>query len=334
MSVIPDLVLSVCLFKSNNQGHNEDMNTLPHDPMWPRAGAWPAFEGTAAEKYDAVLVGVPTHKTSISRTNAQETPAAVREAIRRYSDHYLPRQRADEYATQTGQVLSDFLNLADAGDLNDPDVHEDDAIHELAQIAERSKLVLALGGDNALTYPVASAVLGRSRDTAGIITLDAHHDLREGISNGSPIRRLVDAGFPGERIVQIGIQDFTNSRAYRERANEYGITVISRDEVESRPLTEITARALEIAGRAGGPIHVDVDVDVCDRAVAPGCPASVPGGISAYQLRKLVKLLAKGFRVRSFDFAEVDATVDAPDGRTVRLVALSVLEALAGFASR
>ncbi|MET0975750.1 MAG: formimidoylglutamase, partial [Leifsonia sp.] len=39
-------------------------------------------------------------------------------------------------------------------------------------------------------------------------------------------------------------------------------------------------------------------------------------------------------RVRSIDIAEVDATADAPDGRTVRLAALCVLEAVAGVALR
>jgi formiminoglutamase len=34
------------------------------------------------------------------------------------------------------------------------------------------------------------------------------------------------------------------------------------------------------------------------------------------------------------DLTEVDAAADAPDGRTVRLVALCVLEIIAGMASR
>jgi formiminoglutamase len=38
--------------------------------------------------------------------------------------------------------------------------------------------------------------------------------------------------------------------------------------------------------------------------------------------------------VRSIDLAEVDAALDAADGRTVRLTALCVLEALAGLAER
>lgn len=89
-----------------------------------------------------------------------------------------------------------------------------------------------------------------------------------------------------------------------------------------------------MAGAGGGPIHVDLDVDVCDRSVAPGCPASIPGGLEAHELRRITRLLAADPRVRGIDIAEVDATADAPDGRTVRLAALLVLEAAAGLAQR
>ncbi|WAC67559.1 hypothetical protein OVA14_02605 [Agrococcus sp. SL85] len=47
-----------------------------------------------------------------------------------------------------------------------------------------------------------------------------------------------------------------------------------------------------------------------------------------------MRALAAAPGVRSLDLAEVDASADAPDGRTVRLAALCVLEALAGLASR
>nr|BFF12195.1 hypothetical protein GCM10025699_34980 [Microbacterium flavescens] len=92
------------------------------------------------------------------------------------------------------------------------------------------------------------------------------------------------------------------------------------------------AEALEIAGADGGTVHLDIDVDVCDRSVAPGCPASVPGGLAAWELRALVRAAASDPRLRSADIVEVDATADAPDGRTVRLAALCVLELLAGKA--
>lgn len=63
-------------------------------------------------------------------------------------------------------------------------------------------------------------------------------------------------------------------------------------------------------------------------------PASVPGGLAAWELRTLVRTLSADRRVASADIVEVDATADAPDGRTVRLAALCVLEMLAGIHER
>src|SRR5690606_9216640 len=155
-----------------------------------------------------------------------------------------------------------------------------------------------------------------------LITIDAHFDLRDGVSNGSPVRRLVQDAPDGERIdpkriVQIGIADFANSLAYAQRAADWGIRVITLDEVRRRGIEDVVAEALQIAG-AGSRIHLDIDVDAADRASVPGCPASVPGGFSAGELRALVRALAADSRVVSADVAEVDATADAEDGRTVR----------------
>ena len=297
---------------------------LPHDELWPRAGSWPA--PVAGEKTDAVLLGVPTWRTSISSTGAHATPAAIREALPRYSATLMGTPAVD---------LNEALRIADAGDVHEPDGDEgvQRAVDRVRELAADSRLVIALGGDNSLTYPVA-----RGAEADGLITIDAHYDLRDGVSNGSPVRRLVQDAPDGERIdpkriVQIGIADFANSAAYAQRAAEWGIRVITLDEVRRRGIADVVAEALEVAG-AGSRIHLDIDVDAVDRAAVPGCPASVPGGFAAWELRALVRGIAADERVVSADLAEVDATADAEDGRTVRLAALCVLELLAGLAAR
>lgn len=295
--------------------------SLSVDPRWPRAGDWPSPTGDPARDgdIDLALVGLPTYETSLSATGANETPAAVRAALRYYSEF-------------TDRPLN--LRFADFGDAGDPDRHEDAATALIARAAAASRLVVALGGDNAATVPAALGVWGSRVETAGLVTLDAHHDLRDGRSNGSPVRRLVEAGLHGSRIVQVGIADFANSADYAARAADLGITVIRREALHGRPMADVMAEALEVAGSAGGPVHVDFDVDVCDRSVAPACPASIPGGIAAHELRAAVRAATAHDSVESIDFAEVDATADAPDNRTIRLVALCVLEAAAGLASR
>lgn len=304
---------------------------LSVDPLWPRAGDWPAPANATATRVDLTLLGIPTWRTSLSQTGAGETPTAVRSALRYYSAFVTPDRDAAPGARSVGD-----LAIVDAGDVHEPDGPEGEAraIVAMADAVARSTAVVALGGDNALTVPAALGAWGDAIASAGLVTLDAHHDLRDGVSNGSPVRRLVEAGLDGRRIVQVGIADFANSAEYSARARDLGITVIHRDELHRRPIEDVMAEAFEIAGGAGGPIHVDLDVDVCDRSVAPGCPASVPGGISAHELRKAARAAGGHPSVRSLDLAEVDATADAPDGRTVRLTALAVLEFAAGLAAR
>ncbi len=294
---------------------------LAHDELWPRAGGWP--QASDDEHYDFAIVGVPTWSTSLSPGHAYETPAAVREAIRRYS-HVL----ADGRDTST-------LRIGDFGDVTDPDLHESAATDFITAASNATTLLVAIGGDNALTVPVALGGYGPNLSSAGLITVDAHLDVRDGVSNGSPVRRLVeDFGVDPHRIVQIGIADFANSTAYLDRVRDWGVTVITRDDVARRGVVDVAEQALEIAGAAGGPIHVDLDIDACDRSIVPACPASIPGGLSALEMRQLARRLAGHEQVRTIDLAEVDARTDSADGRTVRLTALLILEALAGLASR
>jgi formiminoglutamase len=94
------------------------------------------------------------------------------------------------------------------------------------------------------------------------------------------------------------------------------------------------AEAVAIASAGEGSVHVDLDVDVCDRSVVPACPAAAPGGLSADELRQVAFHAARSPRVASIDVTEIDAAADAPDQRTVRLAALLVLEAAAGLSCR
>ncbi|MDA3022912.1 MAG: arginase family protein [Actinomycetota bacterium] len=297
--------------------------TLPSDPRWPRAGHLFSAGGESAA--DLTLIGVPAWRTSISPTGAHATPAAVRAALLRYST----------YSAEHGVDLA-TMRLVDAGDIEEPDgpAGEKRVMTRLAHAQANLGFLVALGGDNSITYSVALGVWGEKIAQAGLITLDAHHDLRDGDSNGSPVRRLIEAGLAGARVVQIGIADYSNSPEYAARARDFGITVITRASLRTTSMAGVMASALAIAGAGDGPIHVDLDVDVCDRSVVPACPAAAPGGISADELRQAAFLAAADPRVSSLDITEVDATIDAPDARTVRLAALLVLEAAAGVCVR
>ena len=292
---------------------------LSSDPNWPRANT--LFKSPTSE---LAIIGVPASATALSPTSAHLTPAAIREALAKYST----------YAGSTDTELQ-VSGITDLGDISSPDHADGEArvATAVTDLLKTHKILLALGGDNSITYSVAAGLFP-DLSKIGLITFDAHHDLRDGNSNGSPIWRLIQAGLPGENIVQIGLSDFANSGPYAKRAEDVGITTIHRAELRERKMVEVIAQALEIAGADSREIYVDIDVDICDRSVAPACPASVPGGISADELRQAANLIAQDVRVRAIDITEIDAASDSGDGRTVRLAALLVLEIAAGLAAR
>ena len=291
---------------------------LSSDPNWPRANT--LLTSTISE---LAIIGVPASATALSPTSAHLTPAAIREALAKYST----------YAGSNDTELQES-GITDLGDIESPDHEAGEArvASAVAGLLNKHKILLALGGDNSITYSVAAGIFP-DLSKVGLITFDAHHDLRDGNSNGSPIWRLIEAGLPGENIVQIGLSDFANSGPYAKRAKTAGITTIHRAELRDRKMSDVVAQALEIAGAGGREIYVDIDIDVCDRSVAPACPASVPGGISADELRQATNLISRDSRVRAIDITEIDAASDAADGRTVRLAALLVLEIAAGLAA-
>ena len=295
------------------------------DPRWPRAADWLAA-GPGSATPDLAILGVPTFATSISKTGAHATPAAVRRALHGYS-------------TWAASRVVDVGELAawDLGDVEDPDIPVEGEwrVRQRARTAaSRARLLVALGGDNSATYPVMTGAFDSDLATAGLVTLDAHHDFRVERSNGSPVRDLVEAGLDPERVVQVGIADWANSRSYRDEVVARGIHVVGRGEVATRGVADCVTAALDIAGSGGGPVYVDLDVDVCDRSVAPACPASLPGGLAAHELLLAAHLAGRDPRVRAIDITEIDATRDTPDERTVRLAAMCVLEAAAGLALR
>lgn len=273
------------------------------------------FDRQNSEPIDIALLGIPASRTSLSQSMAHLTPDAIRKALQRYSTaHHHPSVNIQ------GLSLKDFGNIASTDD------DEVGSISELRTIMAKSKLSVVLGGDNSITFAGVQA-----SNASSLITLDAHYDLRDGKSNGSPVRRLIESGLPGTNIVQIGIADFSNSPAYSQRAKELGITVVPRSVLRTSSPSEVWNQALK---HVNGDIFVDIDMDICDRSVVPACPASAPGGISADELRQFAYLAGSTDRVVGIDITEIDSSRDTDDERTVRLAALAILEIAAGYSLR
>jgi formiminoglutamase len=80
-------------------------------------------------------------------------------------------------------------------------------------------------------------------------------------------------------------------------------------------------------------IYVDFDVDVVDRAFAPACPASMPGGMTPAEASDAASYAGSQPDVVAFDLTEVDATQDVA-GMTLRLMGQLFMSFCSGVVSR
>lgn len=295
-----------------------------NDPFWPRADVWLAQE---AEDPQIRVVGVPSSSASLSPSRADMTPLAV-------------RQRFSRFSTFHGEWGIDFGSLTVYDEGNWPvsplDMYEmPDRVEALAEDLPETPLTLFLGGDNAITRPLVNSYGDPTR--VGVITFDAHHDVRTldlGPANGTPIRGLIEEdGVPGAHICQIGIHSFANSATYRQYCDDQWVSVATVADVEKAGIQNVVRGALEKLATKCDAIYVDVDIDVLDASLAPGCPGARPGGLGLRTLAEGVRICASHPRVRAMDFVEVDAQADV-NGLTLDAMAHLVLAACAGFTER
>lgn len=300
---------------------------MTDDPNWPRADAWLRGDHEPEPVARLAVVGAPVRLGSISGGRFDLAPGAIRTALARFTPFHGPSQT---------NVRS--VQAHDRGDLPLTDATPAQAMDQLSGAVGGSPhafdAIAILGGDNSITRP---AVRGLGLlDRVGVLTIDAHHDLRDttnGLSNGNPVRALLEDGLPGENIVQIGIQPFANSKAYADVARDAGITVVTADEARRPGVDIVVAEHLQALAAKVDAIYVDLDVDVLDRAFAPACPGSRPGGLTPAEVQAAALVAGKHPKVRAMDIVEVDPTRDVAEV-TVLAAASFLLSFAAGLAAR
>lgn len=272
------------------------------------------------------LVGAPLGLGSVTPGRCDLAPALLRATLRRIG----------LYDVDTGRELS--ARVADHGDPAIDGLSIEaatDPIRDLcaASIARHS-LTLLVGGNNAVTRPVVHA-LGLPLAEVGLITLDAHFDLRDtadGLGNGNPVRALREDGLPGRNIAQIGLAPFANSAAMHRDAVEGGHLVRTMADVRRDGIAATVEAALAQLAHCTA-IVVDCDIDVIDRGQFPGAPGARPGGMAAHDFFAATRMLAACPTVRAIDLTEWDPPLD-PSDLSALTAARWVAECVAGFEER
>jgi len=293
------------------------------------SAAWPNLSELLVEGDAAVpigLVGAPLAVGSVTPGACDKAPALLRQTLRRIG----------RYDIEIGRSL--FTPIRDRGDVELAGLTIEQGTAPIREAVSASlndhALTLLAGGNNAITRPAVLA-LGTPLERVGLITLDAHFDMREldeGLSNGNPVRALMEDGLPGKNIAQIGLASFANTAKMHRDALDAGNLVVSIEEVRRDGIERALERALEHMATVDA-IVVDCDIDVIDRAQMPGAPGARPGGMDVRDFFLAVRRLAGDHRARIVDLTEWDPSLDSTD-LSALTAARWVAECVAGFESR
>lgn len=272
------------------------------------------------------LVGAPLAAGSVTPGGCDKAPALLRRTLKRIGRYDVAMAR------------SVFTPVRDRGDVELGGLTIEEGTGPIREAVAASlaghALTLVVGGNNAITRPVVQA-LDMPLDKVGLVTLDAHFDMRElheGLSNGNPVRALIEDGLPGSNIAQIGIASFANTAKMHRDALAAGNLVISIDAVRRDGIGSAIDTALDHLSGCDA-IVIDCDIDVIDRAQMPGAPGARPGGMDVADFFWAVRAVAGVKRVRAIDLTEWDPSLDSTD-LSALTAARWMAECIAGFEAR
>jgi arginase len=160
----------------------------------------------------------------------------------------------------------------------------------------------------------------------GLVWVDAHADMNTpattetGNVHGMPLAALLgdephELASIGSRpsvlpqhTVLIGIRNLDQREKEQIRAS--GVHVFTMKDIDRDGIASVAERALALAARHTGGIHVSFDMDVCDPSVAPGVGTPVKGGVDYREAHMLMELVADAGLLVGLDLVEVNPTLD------------------------
>ncbi|MBM3776999.1 MAG: arginase [Acidimicrobiia bacterium] len=192
-------------------------------------------------------------------------------------------------------------------------------------------LPLVLGGDHSVAAGSVAATAARVRERhrrpLGLIWVDAHGDINtpdtttSGNVHGMPLAALLGseprelAGIgdvspvvQASHTVLVGIRNLDEAEKARIRAS--GVRVFTMKDIDRDGIAQVASRALAMAGRGTGGVHVSFDLDACDPSIAPGVGTPVRGGLDYREAHMVMEMVAESGRLAGLDLVEVNPTLD------------------------
>lgn len=277
----------------------------------------------------AVIVGFPSDegvRRNGGRPGASAAPAAIRERLLRMTPD---PESGDAFVSLLGATA----DLGDVPVTGDVDADQRALAATLEPHLARGSFGIVIGGGHETAYGHFLAYARRG-ERVSILNWDAHLDVRPlapaGAHSGSPFRQAIE--HPSRtcaRYTVAGLLRHSVARAHLAFVRDAGGDYVWRDAL-SAPMIHAVYDAARVPDAA---MMVSFDVDVVDRAHAPGVSAPATGGLDVATWLHAAHLAGRTPAVRSVDVVEVNPAHDR-DGQTATLAALGIWWMLKGLAER
>lgn len=260
----------------------------------------------------AVILPLPLDLTASWKRGTAEGPAAIIEASH-HIEFYDEETVLYPAAAIGGIYTHPFPELP-----TDPESAVEVVDNLSAGIAGKERILIALGGEHAVTFPLVRAHQ-RIWHELCVLQIDAHADLRESYY-GSPYNHAC----PMRRISELGIH-----------VTAVGIRSIDESELEfvNGPLNT-TFFAHEWAGRLAGAIpeivdslpsefvYLTIDLDGLDPSVIPAVGTPIPGGLGWHETLALLRAVIAKKTIIGADVVELSPTqgLHCADSAAARIV--------------
>ena len=237
------------------------------------------------------VIPVPYDSTTSFRAGARYAPAAIIDASRHLEDFDV-----ELGLDPSAQGIYTFPEISP--DMSGPKRVVEQVRSLIATILSDGKTPALLGGEHTLTVGAAFACAERFADLS-VLYLDAHADLRESYmgarwGHASVARRLSEIC----PLAQVGVRSIS--------AEEHRFAMSSGTPIFFWP-TDKDSEALisEVCAKLTNNVYVSIDLDVMDPSIMSAVGTPEPGGMTWWDVTRLLKGVAERTRVVGFDIVEL-----------------------------
>jgi len=276
---------------------------------------------------DIRLIGIPLQDGS-RRLGCEMGPSSYRAA------------GIVETLSELGHNIEDVGNITPQ--MRSKARHSNQALYKLPQICDWVEVIserayqerklgfpVFMGGDHAMSAGTVAGIARYAQEIGRplfVLWLDAHTDFhtldttKSGNIHGTPVAYFSGQGqfsppfpplpvtVPLENICFLGIRSVDADE--REMLKKTPVTLYDMRAIDESSVSTLLKKFLDQVKAANGVLHVSLDVDFLDPAIAPAVGTTVPGGATFREAHLIMEMVCDSELCISLDLAELNPFLD------------------------